>query len=240
MTDQQTFDGTRARALVVEDDPGTAELLALALRQDHLEVHQTELGEEALGICRDLDPDVVTLDLSLPDMDGVELCRRLREFSDAYVVMVTGRSEEIDRLVGLEMGADEYLSKPVNPRELRARVAALLRRPRAGARRPERSEVVEHGRLVLDLGKREALLDGSVLPLTPAELDVLSALAARPGEARQRDDLVRDVWQGSFEESGFLVDVHVASIRRKLRRAGERHRWIETVAGDAYRFRQPS
>lgn len=241
------------RAVVVDDDEDIRLLVQHVLQQIGLEVVTAATGEEGVEAVRRTDPDLVTLDLSLPDVDGVEVCRRLREFSNAYVVMVTGRVEESDRLVGLEVGADDYLSKPFSPRELHARAAALLRRPRApmaGGEPPAGPSnaapaaappVDAGGGLVLVPVDHVALLDGLPLPLTPAEVSLLAAFAAHPGRTWERGDLVREVWEGEFIESDFLVDVHVASLRRKLRKAGRSdHEWIRTVGGVGYAFQTPA
>jgi len=246
------------RAVVVDDDDAIRELLAQVLRQAGIEVHCSETGAEALELVREVNPDLVTLDLFLPDMDGTDVCRAIREFSDAYIVMITSRSDEIDRLVGLELGADDYLAKPFSPREVRARALALLRRPRAGAMpvapagssagssagsigpgpvpEPPSAAVVAGGGLVLHPLRHVALLDGETLPLTPAEVDLLAALASRPGHSWSRGELVREVWQGEFIESDFLVDVYIGNLRRKLKRAGGNREWISTVDGTGYRF----
>lgn len=228
----------RHRALVVDDDEDVRLLLAHVLEGLDLDVVSAGTGEQGIEALRATDADLVTLDLTLPDLDGVEVCRRMREFSDAYVVMITGRVEESDRLVGLDVGADDYMTKPVSPREVRARAAALLRRPRQRRDRgPEHDRVVDAGGgLVLVPVRHVAMLDGDPLPLTPTEVDLLTALSSRPGESWERGDLVREVWAGDFIESDFLVDVHVASLRRKLRKAGTRREWISTVGGTGYRF----
>lgn len=228
----------RHRALVVDDDEDVRLLLVHVLEGLDLDVAGAATGEQAIERLRETDADLVTLDLTLPDIDGVEVCRRIREFSDAYVVMITGRDDESDRLVGLDVGADDYMTKPVSPREVRARAAALLRRPR------ERRSPEPGGERVIDAGgglmlvpvRHVAMLDGEPLPLTPTEVDLLAALSARPGESWERAQLVREVWAGDFIESDFLVDVHVASLRRKLRKAGTRREWISTVGGTGYRF----
>ncbi|GEP37335.1 putative sensory transduction protein [Nocardioides psychrotolerans] len=238
--------------MVVDDDDDIRDLLVHVLREAGLEVSTASDGASALAMVREVQPDLVTLDLSLPDMDGTDVCRALREFSDAYVVMITGRDAEIDRLVGLEVGADDYMSKPFSPREVRARVSALLRRPRVGAvavaetapdtssapvPTPEpRGPVDVGGGLVLDAEHHVAVLDGQRVMLTRAEFDLLHALASRPGTGWERGDLVREVWDGEFIESDFLVDVHIGNVRRKLRRAGSVHHWIRTIDGASYVF----
>ncbi|WP_309648668.1 response regulator transcription factor [Nocardioides sp.] len=241
------------RAVIVDDDDDIRDLLVHVLEGAGLEVSTASDGVSALQLIRDVQPDLVTLDLSLPDMDGTDVCRALREFSDAYVVMITGRDAEIDRLVGLEVGADDYMAKPFSPREVRARVSALLRRPRLGAvavsapvpdddptttpaASKPRGPVDVGGGLVLDAAHHVAVLDGERVMLTPAEFDLLNALASRPGTGWERGDLVREVWQGEFIESDFLVDVHIGNVRRKLRRAGSDHNWIRTIDGSGYIF----
>jgi DNA-binding response OmpR family regulator len=235
------------RVLVVDDDPDVRELIRVALEHDGVAVEVSGTGIEALRRIEESDPDVVTLDLTLPDVDGVDLCRQIREFSDSYIVMITGRAEEIDRLVGLEVGADDYLTKPFSPRELRARVAGLLRRPRlskvaiaASAAEPASEGPVwrEVGRgLSMSSDGRGVRLDGEPVLLTPREVELLGVLASQPGDVWQRGALARAAWHGEFIESDFLVDVQVASLRRKLRRPGDERVWIETVGGTGYRLR---
>lgn len=243
---------TAHRAVIVDDDDDIRDLLVHVLEGAGIEVTTASDGATALQVIREVQPDLVTLDLSLPDMDGTDVCRELREFSDAYVVMITGRDAEIDRLVGLEVGADDYMAKPFSPREVTARVSALLRRPRLGAvaadpTSPTRSGQgapppapvgpVDIGRgLVLDGAQHVAVLNGTRVMLTPAEFDLLHALSSRPGTPWDRGDLVREVWHGEFIESDFLVDVHIGNVRRKLRRAGSTHTWIRTIDGSSYLF----
>jgi DNA-binding response OmpR family regulator len=227
------------RALVVDDDPDIRDLIVHVLVSSGIEVFTAETGEDALAAAREMQPDLVTLDLSLPDMDGMEVCRRLRQFSNAYVVMITARDAEADRLVGLEVGADDYMAKPFSPREVRARVSALLRRPRVEEVRVAASTITitdAGAGLILDPAHHSATLDGTVLPLTAAEFDLLAALASQPGVVRDREALVSEVWQGAFVESDFLVDVHLANVRRKLRRAGGHTSLIRAVAGSGYVF----
>jgi DNA-binding response OmpR family regulator len=240
-----------ARVLVVEDDRDIRELLVLVLETSGLAVTSAETGAEAIAEARRSDPDLITLDLTLPDADGTDVCRELRTFTDAYIMMITGRSEQADRLVGLELGADDYLVKPFSAQEFRARVAALLRRPRA-SQQPQQaqpalateaaaSSVVDAGGgLVVDPAAHAASLDGTALPMTPAEVDLLAALAGSPGRTWTRSELVWAVWQGEFIESDYLVDVHVGNVRRKLRQAGSTRQWIVTVGGTAYSFAAPA
>jgi DNA-binding response OmpR family regulator len=165
----------------------------------------------------------------LPGLDGIEVCRQLRTFSDAYVLMLTARSEEVDTLVGLAVGADDYLTKPFSPRELVARVRALLRRPRAAAR-----SVPANG-LSVDPARREATVDGQSVALTRTEFDILAELAADPGTVVSRAALLAGVWGDGYDDD-HLVDVHVANLRRKLGDDPEAPRFVETVRGVGYRL----
>lgn len=233
-----------SRVLVVDDDPDLRSLIEYVLAKEGYAVSAVSSGREAIETVRRDEPDLVTLDLTLPDMDGTDVCRELRTFSDVYVVMVTGRSQESDRLAGLEIGADDYLAKPFSHRELRARVKALLRRPRQravpvpGGVPPVSDEapLEPGGGLVIVPQARTVLLDGRVVPLTPAEVDVVAALAAEPGRVWERGELARRVWNAQFVESDYVVDLHVAAARRKLRKADQSgsREWIRTVAGSAY------
>lgn len=225
-----------ARAVVVEDDQDTRELIEIVLRKNDIEPHAAGTGEDGLRLVRSVRPDLVTLDVQLPDVEGTEVCRRLREFSDAFVMMITSRTDEVDRLVALDLGADDYLPKPFSPRELGARSSALLRRARVAA--PEsavQEDVVEAGGgLVLVPVRHVAMLEGAPVPLTPPEVEVLAVLAREPGRVWERGELVGEVWGGDFIESDFLVDVHIANLRRKLRKAGAGSDRIRTVEGTAY------
>lgn len=233
------------RAVVVEDEQDTRELIEIVLRKNGIDARTAGTGEEGLRLIEDLDPGLVTLDVQLPDMEGTEVCRRLRRFSTAFVMMITSRTDEVDRLLALDLGADDYLPKPFSPRELSARSAALLRRARTGegavpvAAGPITDEapddVVEAGGgLVLLPVRHVAMFEGDPVPLTPPEVDVLAVLARDPGRAWDRSELVGAVWGGDFIESDFLIDVHVANLRRKLRKAGAGSDRIRTVEGTAY------
>ncbi len=233
--------GETRRALVIEDDGDIRDLLVAALSQGGFEVE--EAGEGRLGIerARSFAPDLVTLDLSLPDVDGIEVCREIRGFSDAYLVIITAKAEEVDRLIGLEVGADDYLTKPFSPRELRARVAAMFRRPRNSTPAPvatvlEQNEVLSHGELHVDLDAREARLAGQLLELTKIEFELLATLLSSPGRVWQRETLLNRVWQTEWLGDTHLVDVHMANLRRKLGDSAQDARWIKTVRGVGYRL----
>lgn len=220
--------------LVVEDDPDLAVLVAEYLRRDGHEVTSSGDGLRALELARSLRPDVVVLDLGLPGLDGIELCRRLRTFSDCYVLMLTARADEVDTLVGLSVGADDYLTKPFSPRELVARVRVLLRRPRSADAASGDEAVV--GDVRVDFEGREVRQGGAVVDLTRTEFDVLAALARRPQRAFSRRQLVDEVWGPDWVGDQHLVDVHVAAIRRKLGDDPAEGRYVRTVRGVGYRL----
>jgi DNA-binding response OmpR family regulator len=239
---------SRHRALVVDDDPDIADLVVMVLEGLDMDVSVAGTGEEALALARERQPDLVTLDLTLPDADGTEICEQLRRFTDAYIIMITGRDAETDRLIGLEVGADEYLAKPFSPRELRARATALLRRPRSGLRAGDGGEeaavVVRSADVELtDLGDGLLVdpLTGATrhrdenVPLTPTEAKLLVTLTRQAGEPMERADLATEVRGGDFIASDFLIDVQVAGLRRKLRAATGRDR-LTVVRGTAYQL----
>jgi DNA-binding response OmpR family regulator len=216
--------------LVVDDEPPIVELVRGYLERDGISVIVAEDGPAALAAARAESPDVVILDLMLPGIDGLEVCRQLRTFSDAYVLMLTARSEEIDRIVGLSVGADDYLVKPFSPRELVARVHALLRRPRATV------AFVPPDGLEVDALRHNVRVDGSPIDLTATEFGILATLARDPGVVVSRAALLDAVWGPEFEGEDHLVDVHVANLRRKLGDEADRPRFVETVRGFGYRL----
>jgi len=221
---------TRPLVLVVDDEPPIVELVRGYLEREGFDVRVAEDGLSALERARAEQPDVVILDLMLPGIDGLEVCRRLRTFSDAYVLMLTARSEEIDRVVGLSVGADDYLVKPFSPRELVARVKALLRRPRSSARAGSPTG------LEIDEPRHEVRVDGTAIRLTATEFGILAALARDPGVVVSRSALLDSVWGPEYVGDDHLVDVHVTNLRRKLGDDPERRRFIETVRGLGYRL----
>ncbi|MGW6130818.1 response regulator [Cellulomonas sp. NPDC055163] len=227
------------RAVVVDDEEPLARLVAGYLERDGFEVHVCFDGARALEVLREVDPDVVVLDLGLPGVDGVEVCRQLRTFSDCYVLMLTARAEEVDTLIGLSVGADDYMTKPFSPRELMARVGVLLRRPRSAAvpaEPPPAATVTTVGSLTLDAAAREVHVDGEPVALTRTEFDVLAALAARPGMVFSRPALIEAVWGPGWVGDEHLVDVHVLHVRQKLGDSAEAQRFIRTVRGVGYRI----
>jgi two-component system, OmpR family, response regulator RegX3 len=217
----------RVRVLIVEDEQAIAEPLAEGLRREGFEIDWVANGGAALEAA---ESDVVLLDLRLPDMDGLDVCRRLRERSDVPIIIVTARGEESDRVVGLELGADDYVVKPFGVRELIARIRAVTRRGRTMIRE---DSAIHVGDLEVDPRSRRVKVAGGEVELTPKEFDVLEVLARDPGAVVSRRRLLDEVWETSWYGSSKTIDVHVAALRRKLGDAG----WIETVRGVGFRLR---
>ena len=225
----------RRLALVVDDEAPLAALVRSYLEREGFEVVTAEDGESAVELARSRAPDVIVLDVMLPGIDGVEACRRIRAFSDAYILMLTARAEEVDKIVGLSTGADDYVTKPFSPGELVARVRALLRRPRT--RPGDTSGTMRRfGDLVVDPLGREARLGDDVLELTRLEFDLLDALSARPNVAFSRAQLLEQVWGPTWFGDDHVVDVHVGNLRKKLGDDPSRPRYIRTVRGVGYRM----
>jgi two-component system OmpR family response regulator len=239
------------RAVVVEDDEDIRSLIEFTLTTQGFEVRSVDTGLAGVEAVREFDPDLVTLDLGLPGIDGIETCRRIREITDAYVVMITARDDEIDRLLGLEGGADDFLSKPFSVRELKARVNALFRRPRRGVGTagpapastqsvpvitvPDH-EVLEHGPLRVDVDGRRAFKTAEELALTRTEFDLLAELMRTPARVWTREALLRSVWGTDWASDTHLVEVHVGNLRRKLGEAPGEPKFIKTVRGVGYRM----
>lgn len=223
-----------AEILVVDDEEPLVRLVGDYLRRDGFTVTGVGDGDEAVRRARELRPDVVVLDVGLPGMDGVEVCRQIRTFSDCYILMLTARAEEIDRLVGLSVGADDYVTKPFSPRELVLRVKAMLRRPRRRATSGAREYRV--GPLIVDVAGREVRLAENPVDLTPTEFDVLVTLMSDPGAAFSRSELITRVWGEDWVGDKHLVDVHVGHLRRKLGDSAGDPRFIRTVRGVGYKM----
>ncbi|MGZ3632163.1 MAG: response regulator transcription factor [Candidatus Limnocylindrales bacterium] len=219
--------------LVVDDERHIVDLLRLYLEQAGFAVVSARDGQEALRLAERHDPDLVVLDLMLPELDGLEVTRELRRRGDVPILMLTARREDVDRIVGLEVGADDYLTKPFNPRELVARVKAILRRTQATAHggRP-----IEVGALRVDSRRHEAYVGTRRLDLRPREFELLAALARDPGVVLTRDGLLESVWGTDFPGETRTVDVHIAAVRAKL---GEDGPPIETICGVGYRLVPP-
>ena len=241
---------------MIEDDADIATLLEAALTSQGFEVAIAHDGQSGVDLVSALSPDLVTLDLGLPGIDGLEVCRRIRPLTDAYVIMVTAQAEEIDRLIGLETGADDYLAKPLSVRELKARVNAMFRRPRhffevpvavgaglsvvpagapAGAPAEGVHEVLRHGALMVDVEAHRVWRDGDEIDLTPTEFELLTRLMRAPGRVWTRALLMEEVWGQTWGETHH-VEVHMGNLRRKLGDRRGQVRFVETVRGVGYRM----
>lgn len=227
-----------ARVLVVEDEKALAGMVAAYLSQAGFDATVVHTGPEAIEAAREQSPDVVILDLGLPGLDGIEVCRQIRTFSDCYILVVTARKDEIDTLIGLSVGADDYITKPFSVRELVARVQTVLRRPRTAnaAPGPTRQPARQFGDLLVDSNAHEVRLGGDPVALTPTERDLLITLAARPTMAFSRRQLIDEIWGGGWVGDEHLVDVHIAHLRRKLGDDPDTARYVVTVRGIGYRM----
>lgn len=217
--------------LVVDDEQNIVELVKLYLTNEGFTVRGAINGEEALKTFKSFQPSLIILDIMLPGMDGWEVCRRIRKESDVPIIMLTAKVSEVDKVVGLELGADDYLTKPFSPRELVARVKAVLRRIRG----PAPKSPLSFGDLTIDIDKREVSLAGKKIDLTSTEFDVLRELASNPGIVYSRERLLQKVWGYDFFGGARTVDVHIRHLRQKL--GDEGSRFIETVWGVGYRFK---
>jgi DNA-binding response OmpR family regulator len=224
----------RLRALVVDDERPLVTIVSSYLEREGFDVLAAHDGEQAVELARTEHPDVIVLDLMLPGIDGLEACRRIRSFSDAYVLMLTAKAEEADKIAGLSTGADDYLTKPFSPGELAARVRAMLRRPRTG--RVEDESQRRFGALEIDPRAREVRLDDRVVELTRLEFDLLDTLSAEPRVAFSRAQLLEHVWGPSWFGDDHVVDVHIANLRHKLGDDPARPLYVQTVRGVGYRM----
>jgi DNA-binding response OmpR family regulator len=221
----------RLRAVIVDDDSAVRELVAAVLRDEGFDVRAAPDGLQGIAMVRAVDPDVVLLDLGLPDIDGVEVCQRLRSFSSAYIIMLTAKSAEVDKIIGLTVGADDYVTKPFSPRELTARVQAMLRRPRVHAVRATRS----FGDLAVDPAARTVRLNGAEVALTRTEFDILETLSSNPRQVFTRRQLIERVWGMDWYGDEHGIDVHISNLRRKIQGASGTP-YVLTLRGVGYRM----
>ncbi|MBA2359282.1 MAG: response regulator transcription factor [Actinobacteria bacterium] len=221
--------GRAQTVLVVEDEASIASFVALYLKNAGYAVQTAVNGAEALSKAESSQPSLIVLDLMLPDIDGVEVCRRIRQHSDVPILMLTARDEDVDKIIGLEVGADDYLTKPFNPRELVARIKSILRR--ATPERRRESAQIRHGDLLVDAGRREVRVGEREVQLAPKEFDLLWELLDHRGLVLTRDQLLERVWGYTFAGDTRTVDVHVRQLRRKLEDASP----IVTVWGVGYK-----
>jgi len=234
-TGRRTTAVATRRIAVVDDSTEQVLVLETMLRSEGFDVRSASDGASAIDLVRDFRPHVVLLDLVMPGIDGLEVCRQIRRFSDAYVVMVTSKDDELDRILGLELGADDYLAKPFSPRELVARLGAMLRRPRVATAR----STVTCGAVTVEVDAREVCVRGEPVELTRTEFDLLHTLAARPDRVFTRAMLISGVWGDDWIGDEQLVTTHVMNLRRKLERAGAPN-VIRTVRGVGYRAQPPA
>jgi DNA-binding response OmpR family regulator len=218
----------KGTVVVVDDEPNIADLVDLYLAREGFRVLKTGTGEAGLRAVKDHRPRLVVLDVGLPDVDGLEVCKRLRATSQIPVIFLTARDSEVDRVLGLELGGDDYLTKPFSPAELVARVKAVLRRVNGGPA----PEVMQVGAVAIDAGRREVRVDGAPVDFTTKEFDLLRYLAERPGLALSRQQILDGVWGHDWYGDARTVDVHIAQVRKKLGDAVE----IKTVRGVGYRL----
>ncbi|MEJ5185631.1 MAG: response regulator transcription factor [Candidatus Geothermincolales bacterium] len=226
------------RILIIEDERPLAEALAYSLGREGYLVEVAGDGETGLSRSLEEDFDLILLDLMLPGLDGLEVCRELRKVKDTPVIVITARDSDVDKVVGLEMGADDYVTKPFNPRELLARVKAVLRRAERMQGEGDR-EVLRVGELVLDRARHEVWLDRRKIELSPIEFRLLECMMEKPGKVLSRNYLINRVWEGDFYGTPKVLDVHIRKLRKKLEEDPSSPRWVITVRGVGYRLEKP-
>jgi DNA-binding response OmpR family regulator len=220
------------RVLVIDDDEKTVELVKLYLNRDGYRVLTAYDGDEGLRLARENHPDIIVLDIMLPSIDGLEICRTLRAESDVPIIMLTARTTDEDKLTGLDLGADDYVTKPFSPRELAARVRTILRRL-PGERGPDE---IKYGNLTVNFLKHEASINGKALGLTEVEFKLLGVLAKEPGRVFSRAELIDRAFGYNFEGFDRTIDVHILNLRRKIEPDPSRPRYIRTVYGAGYKL----
>ena len=231
---------SNAKILVVDDEQSIVNLVTAYLRQEGYEVYAAMDGPSGLKSARTFKPDLIVLDVMLPGLDGVELLTQLRRESDVYVIMLTAKSAETDKIVGLSVGADDYLTKPFSPRELVARIKAALRRYGRQGSGASESQVLTFKHLRLDVGAHQVWKDGQPVELTAIEFDLLLALAEHRGRVLSREQLLEQVWGHDFYGEERVVDVHLGHVRRKIETDPAQPELIVTVRGVGYRFEDES
>src|SRR4051794_24783110 len=227
-----------ARILLVDDEQAVQTLLTYPLRKDGYEVISAQDGQEALQRFAEQRFDLVVLDLMLPKLDGIEVCRRMRSHSQVPIIMLTAKGDEIDKVVGLEMGADDYITKPFSMREFRSRIKAALRRLRMLGTGAADEDPISAGELTIDFDRRVVTLRGAEIRLTYVEFEILAALARAPGRVLSRETLLQHVWGDSEYRDPRTVDVHIRHLREKLERDAKSPEYLFTVRGVGYRFRE--
>jgi DNA-binding response OmpR family regulator len=227
---------SRYRILVVDDEPMVTEVVERYLMRDGFEVSTAYDGDKALALAQSWAPDLVVLDLMLPGKDGLEVCRALRREGEVPIIMLTARGEETDRIVGLEIGADDYIVKPFSPRELVARIKAVLRRAQSGSEPATPADVIRSAGLLINPRTRAVDVNGTAASLTAKEFDLLHFLASHPGQVFSREQLMNDVWDYTFAGDTSTVTVHIRRLREKIEPDPLRPRYVKTVWGVGYKF----
>ena len=222
-----------SRVLVVDDEVALADIISSYFKKDGFEVRTSHDGLNAVEVAREFHPDFIVLDLMLPGLDGVEVCKEIRKFSDAYIIMLTARNEEMDKIVGLAVGADDYMVKPFSTKELIARAHAMLRRPRV-AKIDISTESITLGELVINADTRSVQIGGRLVELTRTEFDLLLVMARRPKVAFSRRQLIDAVWDESWYGDDHVVDVHVGHLRKKMEDLAPLKTYVHTVRGVGY------
>ena len=224
------------KILIVDDEKSTCEILALALKNEGYKTFQAHKAEEALVKCAEHSPDLIILDVMLPDMDGWEVCKEVRKISDTPIIMLTAKDDMLEKILGLELGADDYITKPFNTKEVLARTKAVLRRVKnIKGSKDQAKKVVEYDKLIIDMNRYELRLDGKVQEAPPKELELLFYLASNPNKVFTRDQLLDDVWGFEYYGDSRTIDVHIKRLRGKLE--GVSDKWmLKTVWGVGYKF----
>lgn len=220
------------KILVVDDEASVRKLVTSYLKKEGFQVTEAADGTSAIAAARKEHPDLIVLDLMIPGVDGIEVTRTLRAESDVFIIILSARTEETDKLIGLGIGADDYLTKPFSPRELVARIKAILRRGKEAA--PQ--EIVQAGDIVIDRGRHQVSVAGRELDLTPREFEILDTLTTRPGMVFTRESLLEQVWGYNYFGDARVVDVHIAKLRKKLSRDAGGGYYIRTVRGVGYKL----
>lgn len=220
-----------AKVLVVDDEPGIRNIITAYLKSEGCDFRTAANGEEAINLMRSYKPDVIVLDIMLPGMDGIEVLSQLRRESNAYVIMLSAKSEEVDKLVGLNIGADDYLTKPFSPRELIARIKAAMRRLDSRELQKNENKILSSNHIRIDMDSRRVWVDGKEIELTNLEFDLITNLANHPDMVLSREQLLHNVWGYDYFGDQRVVDVHIGHLRQKIG-----PEFIETVRGAGYRF----
>ena len=224
------------KVLVVDDEKNIVKGIAFSLKQDDMSVDAAYDGEEAVRLARESKYDIILLDVMLPKLSGFEACQEIREFSDVPIIMLTAKGDDMDKILGLEYGADDYITKPFNILEVKARIKAIMRRAERGSEKKEKPRVIEKGDLKLDLESRRAYVSSREINLTAKEFDVLELLAENPNKVYSREDLLSIIWGKDYPGDERTVDVHIRRLREKIEESPSNPRYVHTKWGVGYYF----